>query len=140
MTRLFTTLMSVSILTLVIAITGCGADTDDTTADDGSQKASSDHDGHDHSDHADHASDGSTAMDKMKAELAKLSPEDAASAEKQHMCPVSDEMLGTMGPPIKVEVNGKEVWICCESCRDEIEANPEQYLAKLHDEWKTRVD
>lgn len=134
MTRLFATLMSVSLLTLVIAIAGCGADTEDTTEDDGAQTSSSDHDGHDHSDYADHSSDGSKAMDKMKAELAKLSPEDAASAEKQHMCPVSGEMLGTMGPPIKVEVSGKEVWICCDSCKDEIEANPEKYLAKLHDE------
>ncbi len=83
MTRLFTSLMSISLLTFLIAIAGCGADSDDTTGDDKAQTSSSNHDGHEHTDHA---SDGSTAMDKMKAELAKLSPEDAASAEKQHMC------------------------------------------------------
>jgi Cu(I)/Ag(I) efflux system membrane fusion protein len=70
-------------------------------------------------------------MEKMKAELAKLSPEDAASAENQHFCPVSDEMLGTMGAPIKVDVNGKSVWICCEGCREDLLADPDKYLAKL---------
>jgi Cu(I)/Ag(I) efflux system membrane fusion protein len=70
-------------------------------------------------------------MEKMKAELAKLSPEDAASAERQHVCPVSGEMLGSMGPPLKVDVNGKTVWICCDGCRQELLANPDNYLAKL---------
>jgi Cu(I)/Ag(I) efflux system membrane fusion protein len=67
----------------------------------------------------------------MKAELAKLSPEDSASAEKQHVCLVSGEMLGTMGAPIKVDVNGQQVWICCEGCRDMLLENPDEYLAKL---------
>ncbi len=77
---------------------------------------------------------GSSDMEKMKAELAKLSPEDAASAEKQHVCLVTDKMLGTMGPPLKVDVDGKPIWICCEGCRDELLANKETYLAKLKKE------
>jgi Cu(I)/Ag(I) efflux system membrane fusion protein len=79
----------------------------------------------------DHAHDAGD-MEKMKAELAKLPPVDAAAAEKQHICPVSDEMLGTMGPPLKVDVNGTPVWICCEGCREELLANPEKFLAKLN--------
>jgi len=67
----------------------------------------------------------------MKAELAKLSPEDAASAEKQHMCPVTGEMLGTMGAPEKVDVNGRQVWVCCDGCREDLLASPDEYLAKL---------
>ncbi len=73
-------------------------------------------------------------MEKMKAELAKLSPEDAASAEKQHICPVSGDILGIMGPPIKVDVNGQQVWICCEGCRESLLENPDEYLAKLNKE------
>lgn len=84
-----------------------------------------------HSEHAHEGGDAMTDMQKMKAELAKLSPEDAASAMKQHFCPVSDEMLGIMGPPIKVDVNGKEVWICCEGCKDKLLEDPETYLSKL---------
>jgi Cu(I)/Ag(I) efflux system membrane fusion protein len=83
-----------------------------------------------HSDH-DHGEGGADAMAKMKAELAKLSPEDAASAEKQHICPVSGEMLGTMGLPVKVDVNGNQIWICCEHCKESIQKDPEKYLAKL---------
>ena len=70
-------------------------------------------------------------MEKMEMELSKLSPADAASAEKQHICPVSGEMLGTMGAPIKLDVNGQQVWICCEGCRKRLLENPDKYLAKL---------
>ena len=84
-------------------------------------------DNHDHTGHEHNAAD----MEKAKAELAKLPPEDKASAEKQHICPVSGEMLGTMGPPKKVDVNGQQVWICCDGCREELQANPDEYLAKL---------
>jgi len=73
-------------------------------------------------------------MEKMKAELAKLSPEDAESAEKQHMCPVSGEMLGTMGAPQKIDVNGRNVWICCDGCKDQLLEKPDEYLAKLRHE------
>lgn len=105
------------------------ADTSDGHGDHG------DHSGHDdHSDHGNHGGHSQTDMEKMKAELAKLSPEDAASAEKQHFCPVSGEMLGTMGAPKKIDVNGQHVWICCDGCKDKLLANPDEYLAKLQRE------
>ena len=72
------------------------------------------------------------SMEGMKAGLAKLSAEDAASAKKQHLCPVSGEMLGTMGTPKKVDVEGHEVWICCDNCKEALLADPEGFLAKLH--------
>ena len=134
MTRLLTYFTSTVALAFAISLAGCAADSEEATPKDGAQSSSSDHDGHDHGVHSDQAYDGQTAMEKMKAELEKMSPEDAASAEKQHMCPVSGEMLGTMGPPKKVEVNGREVWICCESCEAKIKADPEKYLAKLRNE------
>lgn len=84
--------------------------------------------------HGDQSHASQSDMEAMHAELAKLSPEDAASAEKQHVCPVSGEMLGVMGPPVKVDVQGQQVWICCEGCRDQLLADPEQYLAKLRAE------
>ncbi len=76
-------------------------------------------------------SDASEAdMAKIKNALAKLSPEDAVSAEKQHICPVTKEMLGTMGTPLKVDVKGKSIWICCEGCREELLANADKYIAE----------
>ena len=50
---------------------------------------------------------------------------------KQHFCPVSGEMLGSMGVPEKVDVNGQPVWICCDGCKDKLLADPDKYLAKL---------
>jgi len=71
-------------------------------------------------------------MAKMKAGLAKLSEEDRAAAEKQHMCPVTGEMLGTMGAPIKLTLNDQDVWICCNGCRKKAEADPDAIIAKLN--------
>jgi Cu(I)/Ag(I) efflux system membrane fusion protein len=39
-----------------------------------------------------------------------------------------------MGPPVKVDVQGTQVWICCDDCREQLLAEPEQYLAKLRAE------
>jgi len=78
--------------------------------------------------HTDAAAD---EMKQMQASLAKLAPEDRASAEKQHFCPVSGKMLGAMGAPFKAEVNGQTVWLCCSGCESQLLASPNQYLAKL---------
>jgi len=43
-------------------------------------------------------------------------------------------MLGVMGSPQKVDVNGQTVWICCNGCRDKLLSNPDVYLAKLKKE------
>jgi len=70
---------------------------------------------------------------EIVANLAKLSPEDRALAVAQKFCPVSRHELGSggMGVPIALEVNGRKVLICCESCRDPILSEPDKYLAKL---------
>jgi len=112
-------------------------------------QADDDHDGHNHShsgehgnhshdgdDHADHDHGGDqdksmTAMEKMEKGLANLSEEDRASAMKQHFCPVTGDMLGTMGEPIKVTVKDQVVWLCCEGCKKDLLADPAPYLEKL---------
>lgn len=63
--------------------------------------------------------------------LAKLSPEDQALAEKQKVCPVSGEPLGSMGTPVKITVKDREVFLCCSGCEDAIKKEPDKYLAKL---------
>lgn len=115
---------TISLAVAAIMIAGCSG-TSTTPTQSGNSSALSDiHD---------HGTAGSD-MEKMKAELAKMSPEDAASAEKQHFCPVSGEMLGSMGAPIKVDVIGESVWICCDGCKQKILDNPDEYLAKIHKE------
>jgi hypothetical protein len=36
-----------------------------------------------------------------------------------------------MGAPEKVDVNGQQVWICCDGCKDKLLAAPDKYLAKI---------
>jgi hypothetical protein len=63
--------------------------------------------------------------------LATLSPEDRALAVAQQTCPVSGERIGAMPAPIVVEVKGRKVVLCCESCKESIMERPDEYLAKL---------
>jgi hypothetical protein len=63
--------------------------------------------------------------------LAELSPADRTLAEKQKICPVSDELLGEHGKPIKITVKGEVVFLCCAACEDPIKKDPDKFLAKL---------
>jgi hypothetical protein len=67
----------------------------------------------------------------IQAALAQLSDEDRALAVKQRICPVSGNPLGSMGKPVEVNVKGQRVFLCCEGCREEIEKDPDKYLAKI---------
>jgi len=61
-----------------------------------------------------------------------LSPEDQKIADLQKVCPVSDEPLGgPMGPPVKLVVKGEPIFICCKSCTEEVNADPDKFLAKV---------
>ena len=71
------------------------------------------------------------ADSETTAALAKLSETDRAAALKQDVCPVTGEKLGSMGAPPKVTVEGKEVFLCCEGCEEELRKEPAKYLAKL---------
>lgn len=52
--------------------------------------------------------------------LASLLPADQEQAKRQRICPVTRKPLGSMGPPIRVEVNGRVVFICCSGCEDRL--------------------
>lgn len=147
----------------MIGLTGCqpapppggGAGTPTTTS-----PAAHDHDhdhgedGHDHGDHGhDHGeggeageaeSDGETGLtDKQKQRIAEamseLSEEDRALAVAQEICPVGDSPLGLMGKPVKIDVNGRAVFLCCDGCEDAIKEEPDKYLAVLDEHAKKRA-
>ncbi len=61
----------------------------------------------------------------------KLSVNDRKLAKKQRICPVAEMPLGSMGTPIKIDVKGRKVFICCEGCREDLLNNPVKYLAVL---------
>src|SRR5258708_36806765 len=66
---------------------------------------------------------------KIKAAMAKLSEADRKLAEAQRYCPAEPEnRLGSMGTPVKLEVGGKPVFLCCAGCREDALAVPNATL------------
>jgi hypothetical protein len=61
----------------------------------------------------------------------KLTDVDRKAALAQKFCPVSDKRLFSMGPPIKVTVEGRGFFICCASCEGEAEENFDAYFAEV---------
>ncbi len=70
---------------------------------------------------------------KVKAGLAKLSPEDRKLAEAQRLCPVLNSRLGSMGRPVKLLLNGQPVFLCCKGCEAEARAHPEKTLGTVRE-------
>lgn len=71
------------------------------------------------------------AMSEVEKAMSALSEADRKLATAQKTCPVSEKPLGSMGTPIKVDVEGRAVFLCCEGCRKKLLADPAKYLAKL---------
>jgi Cu(I)/Ag(I) efflux system membrane fusion protein len=124
---------------LVLGIYGCNTTESDslTPAATPATEMADDHADHDHAVHDDHdhgdnaAVDSDSPMAKRMPGLNDLAPDDFKLAMAQRICPVSGEMLGTMGSPEEVDVNGKSVWICCDGCKEKLLADPDKYLAAL---------
>lgn len=70
---------------------------------------------------------------EIQLAFAKLSPEDRRLAEYQFVCPVTEVKLGTkgMGAPIRIQIDDREVMICCAGCESRLKKEPEKYLAWL---------
>lgn len=99
------------------------------TAADADGESASDHDHHGHSHgQADEASVSDETQLEIEKWLAQLSVEDRKLAEEQKVCPVTGELLGSMGPGIKMQVGDQTVFVCCEGCKKPVEENPDKYL------------
>jgi hypothetical protein len=53
-----------------------------------------------------------------------------APGSKVETCPVTGKALGSMGAPVRVEVEGKTVWICCAGCEAALRRDPGKYLSR----------
>ena len=71
--------------------------------------------------------------------LTNLSTSDRAVALAQRVCPVTTDVLGEMGTPIKVRVSGRDVFVCCQGCVEDLKSDPQSYLAKLGERRSTLV-
>jgi RND family efflux transporter MFP subunit len=69
---------------------------------------------------------------EVTAAFSRLSADDRALAESQKICPVTKLALGSMGTPPKVDLNGRPIFICCKGCENRLLAEPDKYLANLH--------
>ena len=67
---------------------------------------------------------------EIAAALAELPVADRALARRQADCPVTDLALGSMGKPVRVEVEGRIVFLCCQGCVDRLRTDPQKFLAK----------
>ena len=60
---------------------------------------------------------------RHRLRLATLAPvplpskSDQELIEKQKTCPVTDALLGSMGTPVKVQVKGRTVFLCCPAAK-----------------------
>jgi multidrug efflux pump subunit AcrA (membrane-fusion protein) len=70
---------------------------------------------------------------KIKTNLAKLTAGDRRLAERQKLCPITGERLGSMGKPVKIMIHNKPVFLCCANCVEEARADPRRTLAKLNE-------
>lgn len=78
---------------------------------------------------------------QASAVLAKLSPADRSAAEAQKYCAVAEgSLLGGMGAPIKLVLDGKPVFLCCKGCVNQAQANPAATIAKVDELKKAGAD
>lgn len=63
--------------------------------------------------------------------LSGFSEADRQAVLRQKVCPVGNLPLGSMGPPVRVEIQGRPVFLCCEACRGPLQDDPGKYLPRL---------
>lgn len=68
---------------------------------------------------------------KSEAPNGSLSASDEVLAKKQQICPVTGEPLDSMGGPVRVDLEGRTVFVCCKSCEKPLRKSPTEYLSKL---------
>lgn len=68
------------------------------------------------------------------AGLAPAAPTDGDREliKRQKRCPVTGEPLGSMGSPVRVDVAGRAVFVCCKACEPALKKDPGKYLARLN--------
>ena len=100
---------------LALAIVGCA---DSAKTPPGS--SSSGHAGHE------------VAEVDVASNLAKLGEDARKLAEAQKFCAIETEnRLGSMGPPLKLDVKGEVVFVCCKGCQKKALAHADETLATV---------
>lgn len=65
--------------------------------------------------------------------VARLTEADQPLIERQRVCPVMDQPLGEHGKPLKVVIDGRPIFVCCQGCIDKVVRNSDFYFRKAAD-------
>lgn len=71
------------------------------------------------------------AAAKSPATAASPASDDRELIARQKICPVGGGDLDAMGGPVKLVVDGRVVFVCCEGCEKPLREKPAFYLQKL---------
>ena len=71
------------------------------------------------------------ARKEYENSLKKLWEHYKRTGDKQRIKWVEDELLGSMGVPIKLMINDQPVFICCKACEKRAKKDPEKTLQKV---------
>lgn len=124
---------TVGLFAILALIVGCQSRTSPMPTASSSQTGHADAEGHKHSAGENHDDHSTRAADpKITATLAKLNPADRKLAVQQQFCAVMNtEWLGSMGVPVKLEIKGEPVFVCCSGCKAKALKKPDETLAKV---------
>jgi len=70
------------------------------------------------------------SKEKPQVTVATLDESDKKGISRQKVCPVTGARLGSMGDPIKVLIDGKPLYLCCQGCVAKVKNDPKTYVAK----------
>jgi hypothetical protein len=78
---------------------------------------------------------------KSTGVLAKLSADERIAIERQKFCPILNKnVLGVMGPPAKLVIDNKAVYLCCEGCKNKADADKAGTLKKANELVEAGLD
>jgi hypothetical protein len=60
--------------------------------------------------------------------IALLPVADQKLALAQRTCIVTGDLLGSDGKPVKVQLRGQTLFVCCQECANEVRANPNEFI------------
>ena len=67
----------------------------------------------------------------IQVAVARIAETDRPLIKRQRLCPVMNEELGAHGEVIKLVVGNQSLFVCCESCIEEVQKHPHEYVRKV---------
>lgn len=87
---------------------------------------------HNHSEQAEHTEHTAAGAEQdPQAGQEQALPNYVTAPYPLDTCVVAGGKLGSMGKPVKLEHEGREVVFCCASCEPKFKADPDKYIAKI---------